>query len=377
MKAQLYSIIAALVLVCSLQLVAAQQPPDNASPEIIAIRQKIASGTPLTPEETQAIQQFRVERAKQVRDAYLKDHTPQSSTGLIALPDLGKHSYKGEEGGLYPGGSNTVPAKHLKAGLRLARTVRPLDANGQPAADGKIVLLAIGFSNPNMEFPVFAKAAYADQALNPRLVLVNGCVPGMASSTIANPKAQYWDQVARAIKDAGVTAAQVEAVWLKEVVPLPKMPFPVEARQLQGDMENTLHILHDRFPNLKLTYLATRTYGGYTEVGGSPEPWAYETGFGVKWVIADQLAKKPEMNFDSKKIAAVVPWVEWGPYFWTDGIKGRKDGFVYLREDVGGDGLHPSEKGEAKIAALLLNFFKTDPTTAPWFLKPAGAGHGE
>ena len=121
MKVRLQRILAAFVLLCCTQLLVTQQPPDNASPEIIAIRQKIANGTPLTPEETQAIQQFRAERAKAVRDAYLKDHTPQSSTGLIALPDLGTGMYKGEQGGLYPGGSNTVPTKHLRAGVKLAR----------------------------------------------------------------------------------------------------------------------------------------------------------------------------------------------------------------------------------------------------------------
>jgi lysophospholipase L1-like esterase len=54
---------------------------------------------------------------------------------------------------------------------------------------------------------------------------------------------------------------------------------------------------------------------------------------------------------------------------WTDGEKGRKDGFVYLRSDVGVDGLHPSVAGQQKIAAMLLNFFKTDPAARPWFLK--------
>jgi len=362
------------LLICAGSAIAVAQAANPVPPEIDAIRQKIANGTPLTPEEQTSIQAFRAQRAKETREAWLKDHTPQPSTGLIALPDLETGTYKGEQGGLYPGGSNVIPVRHLKSGIKLARTVRPLDAVGHPAKDGKIVLLAIGFSNPFMEFPVFMKDAAAEKSLNPHLVMVNGCVPGMASSTIANQEAQYWQQVARAIKDAGVMPQQVQAVWLKEVVPLPKMPFPVEAKQLQSDMERTLHILHDRFPNLKLTYLATRTYGGYTEVGGSPEPWAYETGFGVKWVIADQLAGKPEMNFDPKKGAVEVPWVEWGPYFWTDGVNGRKDGFVYLREDVGDDGLHPSPRGQVKIAKLLVDFFANDPTTRPWFLARGGAG---
>jgi lysophospholipase L1-like esterase len=69
------------------------------------------------------------------------------------------------------------------------------------------------------------------------------------------------------------------------------------------------------------------------------------------------------------KGAVLAPWIEWGPYLWTDGTKGRKDGFVYLREDVGEDGLHPSAKGSAKVAGLMLQFFRNDPTARPWFLR--------
>jgi hypothetical protein len=131
----------------------------------------------------------------------------------------------------------------------------------------------------------------------------------------------------------------------------------------------SLHTVHDRFPNLKVAYLSSRTYGGYTEVGGSPEPWAYETGFSVKWAVADQIAGKPELNYNPAKGAVCAPWIEWGPYMWTDGAKGRQDGLVFLREDLGEDGLHPSEQGHEKIATLMMNFFKTDPTTRLWSLK--------
>jgi lysophospholipase L1-like esterase len=40
---------------------------------------------------------------------------------------------------------------------------------------------------------------------------------------------------------------------------------------------------------------------------------------------------------------------------------------VYLREDLGPDGTHPSESGRRKVAAQLLDFLKTDPTSKPWF----------
>src|SRR5207247_2531505 len=105
--------------------------------------------------------------------AFVKEHPPQDATGLAPLPDLGKGMYKGFEGGLYPGGENKPPAAHLKAGLKAAKSVVPLDAEGKPSADGKIVLLSCGMSNTTMEFQVFQKLAKADPSLNPKLVIVD------------------------------------------------------------------------------------------------------------------------------------------------------------------------------------------------------------
>jgi hypothetical protein len=330
-----------------------------AQPNVQEIRRKVQAGQPLTPEERQLMQGVQAKQLEQ-RKQYGKQHPPQSSFGMTALTDLGTGTYKGEEGGLYPGGKNEPPAAHREAGAKLARTIKPID--------GKIVLLSIGFSNPNMEFPAFQRLAAADASVNPKLVLVNGCVGGQASSVIGNPQSDYWNQVAQKLTSAGVTAAQVQALWIKEVVPGSMAPFPVDAKQLYRDLISTLHIVHDRFPNAKLAFLSSRTYGGWTEVGGSPEPWAYESGFAVKWVVADQLAGKAELNYDAAKSAVTSPWIEWGPYLWTDGVKGRKDGFVYTREDVGPDGLHPSAQGQQKIAKMLLDFFKGDAATKAWFL---------
>jgi hypothetical protein len=104
-------------------------------------------------------------------------------------------------------------------------------------------------------------------------------------------------------------------------------------------------------------------------LGGGPEPGAYETGFAVKWVVSSQLAGNLEVNYDAAKGVVRAPWIEWGPSLWTDGVKGRKDGFVYLRDDVRDDGLRPSDKGSAKIANLMLKFFRSDLTARSWFLK--------
>ena len=197
---------------------------------------------------------------------------------------------------------------------------------------------------------------------------VNGCVGSRASSEQADPKSRYWPEVEQRLAAAGVTAKQVQALWIKEVIP-GAVGFPDKAKELAKNITETLHNIHDKFPNARVAYLSSRTYGGWTELGGSPEPGAYETGFAVKWVVTGQIAGNAELNYDAGKGAVRSPWIEWGPYLWTDGVKARKDGLVYLREDVREDGLHPSEKGTAKVAEMMMRFFKNDPTARVWFLK--------
>jgi hypothetical protein len=293
---------------------------------------------------------------------YLKNHSPHDSVGLIPLTDLGKGQYKGEQGGLYPGGENTPPGAHLKAGMAIAKSIAPID--------GRIVMLSIGFSNPNMKFLAFMPQADAYAGSNPRLLLINGCVGGQAAQVIADPNANYWKIVDQRIADAGATASQVQVIWMEQVIPGIEGEFPAFAKRLKGYIVDSLHNAKDRFPNLKLAYLSSRSYGGYSEVGGSPEPLAYETGFAVKWAIADQIAGKPELNYDPAAGRVTAPWIAWGPYLWADGVNARTDGLVLLRSDYRDtDGLHPSEAGLKKFVKLMLDFFETDPTARVWFNK--------
>src|SRR5689334_17929310 len=67
-------------------------------------------------------------RATVMQD-FNKTKQPHDSLGLIPLTDLGAGTYKGEQGGLYPGGRNAMPAAHLKAGLDLANKIVPLDVD--------------------------------------------------------------------------------------------------------------------------------------------------------------------------------------------------------------------------------------------------------
>lgn len=319
----------------------------------------------ITPEQRAHLQA----NGKVDRQAWMAAHPARESTGLTPLPELGKSAYQGEPGGLYAGGENAPPPAHLEAGLAQARRIVPLDAAGRPAADGKIVMISVGMSNTTMKFQTFQKTAAADGRLNPRLVLVDGAQGGQVAWITANPKMPYWEVVDQRLAAAGVTRSQVQAAWVLQANPGPTRPFPAEARELQANLVDTLHVMQERFPNLRIAYLSSRTYGGYATSPLNPEPFAYESGLSVKWLIADQIAGQPELNHDSARGPVRAPWVAWGPYLWADGIKANQDGLSYVREDyTEQDGTHPSPSGRAKVAARLLQFLKTDPASAPWFL---------
>jgi len=290
------------------------------------------------------------------------------------LTELGSQEYHGFKGGLYPEGQNERPAAHEKAGLALAPKVQPLDADGKPSPDGKIVLLSVGMSNTTQEFSVFRRQANGDPAKNPHLVIVDGAQGGMTAARIKDPDSngggiQFWTTVDARLKEGGVTRAQVQAAWIKEADAGPNQGFPKYAQTLQAELRQIVQLMKKRFPNLQLVYLSGRTYGGYATTRLNPEPYAYESGFSVKWLIEDQIKGDKDLNFDPAKGEVKAPWLSWGPYLWANGAVKRGDGFSYEKSDFGGDGTHPTMSGQQKVAKLLLDFFKSDATTKGWFVK--------
>jgi hypothetical protein len=286
--------------------------------------------------------------------ARLSANCGQTSVAMKPLTDLGKGKYHGYRGGLYANGKNTVPATYMKTGLASARLVKPID--------GKIVLLSIGMSNTTQEFSAFKRAADADPRKNPALTIVDGAQGGQDAETIKDPNARFWGIVDQRLSLAGTTASQVQAVWLKQAIARESNAFPADAKRLKSDLAAIQGILRDKFPNLRLVYLSSRTYGGYASTALNPEPFAYDSGFAVKWLVLDRIAGKLK-----------GPWLAWGPYLWTNGEKGRKDGLIWTCADVRpSDGTHPSPGGQQKVAQLLLKFFTTNPTARPWFVSSAG-----
>jgi Cu/Ag efflux protein CusF len=296
------------------------------------------------------------------------------SSKLVPLNELGDREYKdGYKGGFYPDGKNERPKDHEAAGLRFAKQIQPRNAEGKVHPQGKIVLLSVGMSNTSQASNGFQKVLAGAEGVNPQVVFVNGAVGGQTASRIQNPDnadgAKYWGTVDQRLKDAGVTRDQVQVVWIKEADAGPNQGFPGYAKKLEEELTRIVQIFPKRFPNAKLVYLSSRTYGGFATTALNPEPYAYESAFSVKWLIERQIKQEAGLNFDADKGELRAPWLSWGPYLWANGSKKRADGFRYESGDfTANDGTHLTASGMEKAGRLMLHFFQNDSTTRPWFM---------
>lgn len=354
---------------------AAQEPPidfDRAR----QILERFRRGEEVSPED-----KAYVERAKKLRERSPHDREtgapsshPQVWTGhLTPLSELGAGKYKGEDGGLYGGGRNEPPKAHLDSALKESARVRPLDPEGRPSPEGKIGVLSVGMSNTTQEYSRFMSLANGDPAKSPAVILVDGAQGGQTATRWADASAPLWQTVDARISGAGLAANQIQIAWIKEAEAGPARlgEFPQHARVLKDNLVTALGNLKRRFPNLRIVYLSSRTYAGYATTMLNPEPYAYEGAFAVRWLIQDQIAGDPALNYDAARGEVKAPLLLWGPYLWADGETPRKgDGFQYQRDDFSEkDGTHPSERGRTKVARLLFDFMKTDPTAKPWFTR--------
>jgi hypothetical protein len=293
-----------------------------------------------------------------------------TSVGLTPLNDLGSGTYAGFTGGLYPGGSNAPPSTHAGAGLAQAALIAPRLPNGTlapPALGGRVVLCSLGMSNATQEFSTFLSLSNGDVLRNPATTVVDAAQGGVSAALMADPLHSYWTFVSNRLAQAGVSENQVQAVWIKNAHAGPTLPFPAHALSLKNDLRAIVQNAKAKFPNLKLAYLSSRSYGGYAATTLNPEPYAYESGFSVKWLIEDQIAGDPALNFDPLLGPVTAPWISWGPYLWADGLTPRSDGLFYECRDFAPDGVHPATLARFKIAERLHAFFTTEPTATPWY----------
>jgi hypothetical protein len=332
--------------------------------------QREQRGEKLAPDDQAYLDQAKAARAKGQgpgQQAQRPPQPPRESTGLVPLTDKAGPDYKGFKLGLYGDGENAPTAEHLKRAMEAAAKVVPLDESGKPAADGRIVLMSVGMSNTTQEFSRFVQLANGDAAKNPKLVIVDAAQGGKAADSWIEKTQPTWQEAERRLGAAKVTASQVEVIWIKQALIGPGRlgEFPKHAQLLEADLKKIVIVAKERYPNLKLVYLSSRTYGGLATTALNPEPYAYESAFSVQWLIRSQ------MKGEDKELAdPAMPVLLWGPYLWTDGAKGRPgDSLVWTKEDLAADGTHPNRSGQQKVGELLLNFFKNDGTSKVWFLK--------
>ena len=257
--------------------------------------------------------------------------------------------------GLYPNGSNSRPPDHAAAGMAAVGQITPRDASGAPDPNGKIVLLSIGVSNTMIEFRDFERNVLPTQpGVNPAVQVISGAVSGQPVDKWLDPDGVPWQVIDDRLAHLKATPEQVQVVWMKHTY-IGTHPW----QELQADLETVTDNLREKFPNLQVVYLSSRTRA-YTFVPNatSPEPVAFETGYAVKGLVTKYI--------DGEMPAR--PYVTWGPYLWADGENPRSDGLTWLAEDLQSDCVHPSDSGARKVANMLLAFFTTDLTAARWFM---------
>lgn len=341
------------------------------------LHRRASRGEKLNEEDQRYYEEARRQRTRQSRPqgerprVGNRDWKPSAAAaGLVPLTELtGMHL--GRDGGLYGGGRNEPPPEHQAVAARAAAQVQPLDRNGNPGPEGKIVLMSIGMSNTSQEFSRFVPLANAHAGKAGSLVIVNGAQGGQAAREWSTSDARPWAVAAERLAAANVSPNQVQVLWIKQANKSPSQGSEAEMQRLQDDMEKIVILARQKYRHLRLAFLGSRIYGGYAQSALNPEPYAHESAFSMQGLILKQIKGAPALNCDPAKGEIKAPVLLWGPYLWAAGPTPRKnDGLVWLPEDLSGDGTHPSDAGAGKVARMLLDFFLTNASTKPWFSKP-------
>jgi hypothetical protein len=411
-------------------------------------------------------------------------NTNSSADPKIPLTDMGQNRCylgsgnncsQGFRGGLFDGqfdtGCNNPPAMHDAVGRARAALVTPLDTNGAPSSSGKVVMLSVGMSNASYEFYGCSKvpsggtdcsvcAASPTQYSvmgkfsslanrNTKLVLLNGAAGQQEASTWTDPNGSNYQRINQCSNylgpQSGLSPNQVQVVWLKDVdvgpnqgttdVSLPgtaQSGVPnntADAYWLEYNLSNMLRALKTNYPNLRQVFLSSRSYGGFVVDQTDPsrlEPFPYESGYGVKWLVKAQVdqmnsATNPsgcmvdvnggDLNSNVATsgqgttctigLAPTVPWIVWdqlpattslagSTYFWAfedtssarnvytnaNGMKwphsiptdptcnpSTKDDDYFIA-----DGQHPNPCGVNQVGTVLINYFSNSRYTSGWFL---------
>jgi len=349
-----------------------------------------------------------------------------SATPLMDMPQASGPclTYKSFPGGLFENCSDSVPADHDADGKKFASLVEPLDINGNPSPTGRVVLLSIGMGAAANEFSGFIVQARGALTVNQTtLSLLNGAetdmdacfwIPAFGPPTCDASIPNNYDRIDTMLTNQGLSPLQVQAVWIKNAngrthsqatgcpphgtlcVPLcdetiegcSNTANTTDALNFEQELGETVRAAYQRFPNLKLAFITSRIFAGYSAPGGgNPEPFAYEYGFSVQWLIEAQIKQirsgeantidpvAGDLNYNNGS----APWINWGPYFWADGPTPRSDGLAWCGGSLspnppcnGANDFAPNGEDPVVVTKqdnMLMNFFLNSPYTT-WFQSP-------
>jgi hypothetical protein len=305
------------------------------------------------------------------------DNRPIPPGTFLPITDMGARTYLGFGGGLYPDAQNVMPQVHAVRGREASARIRPRTSTGTVSASGRYVLLSVGMSNTTQEFTSFQTVAAGDAQVNhSTLTLIDGAAGGRTAEFWMSAASSDYDRVRDTrLIPAGLGEAQVQIVWLKVANPGPTVRLPAanaDAFRLLEQMGAIVRALKVRYPNMQQVFVSSRIYAGFASTTLNPEPYAFESGLAVKWLIEAQITQMRDGtvhpragDLDSRTVA---PWIAWGPYLWADGTTARSDGFTWTVADFATDGTHPSNAGRAKVAQQLVTFLKASEQSRCWFL---------
>jgi hypothetical protein len=270
----------------------------------------------------------------------------------LTEPGFYEKDGKKYERGLYPGGTNEIPKAHLEARVRLARTIAP-DSNG------RIVLTAIGHSNPKAYFKEFlnelrTKAGTGE--INPKVDFVSNCKSGkicpdwlkeaQEGALSVKPETQALIVLTTYHRAGGDSDGGDDA-----------LPFEEKMGKMKAAMKTIVQAAAKTCPNLKIAFIGCDTWRAKCE------PRVYEEGFAEKWLIEDQIKGDPELAFEGPGRKA--PWLCWGGYIWEPSAPAER------YED---DRVHPTEAGMKFVCDRWFGALAANPAAYPWFYPKAPAG---
>jgi len=314
-------------------------------------------------------------------------------------------------------------------------------AQVQPV-NGKFGFLSVGYSIPNEDSAAFF--GYAKIQTSPKIntttqVLVDGAIGSTSAcdwetysgnsncgdGTTTSNLYDFLIASTGAITKSGLVENQIVVMWTDQVDPHPE-PGPTlpasnaDAFTLEARWAGSLRAAEQRYSNLILAIATSRVYGGYMDPvnGHDPEPYSYEAGFALKWMIQAQRTQCPnstapyctgpidpvagDMNFDGNNTTCTsfrtslpircMPLL-WSPvYLWAPGPTPTLDGTVWCDgsdtpagtgfgcdgtlDDMQPDDTHLVQAqsnqtfGTQRVALKMWNYFKntSNTFTAPWFL---------